>query len=157
MVSGKSLSVVAAALNSSAIHLLRAVQVVDREAGVPPARLSALSVLVFGGARTLTSLARAEGVTPATMSRVVDGLCESGLATRSPHPDNRRMVVVTATARGEELMQEARARRVDLIAGALRRLDPADRAAVTAARDALERLAAKVAAAAATDPSRRGG
>ena len=39
-------------LHSAAIHLLRRLRVRDRESGVGPAQLSALSVLVVGGAGT---------------------------------------------------------------------------------------------------------
>ena len=67
-------------LNSFAIHLLRAMRRVDAESGLTPARLSALSVLHFGGPRTLGRLARDEDVTSATMCRLVDALCELGLA-----------------------------------------------------------------------------
>lgn len=52
----------ASALNSGAIHLLRSLAAVDRLAGLPRARLSALSVLVFGGQKTLGELAAAEGI-----------------------------------------------------------------------------------------------
>jgi len=43
-------------LHSAAIHLLRRLRVRDRESGVGPAQLSALSVLVFGGPRSLGEL-----------------------------------------------------------------------------------------------------
>ncbi|MGA7856601.1 MAG: hypothetical protein WCA11_01650, partial [Terracidiphilus sp.] len=61
-------------LHSAAIHLLRSVRTQDRSLGVGPAQLSALSVLVFGGPRSLTELAEAEQVRPPTMSRIVAGL-----------------------------------------------------------------------------------
>ena len=61
-------------LNSFAIHLLRAMRRVDAESGLTPARLSALSVLHFGGPRPLGRLARDEDVTSATMCRLVDAL-----------------------------------------------------------------------------------
>jgi hypothetical protein len=48
----------ATALNSGAIHLLRGLRAADRQSGLTPARLSALSVLVFGGP---TSLGRLDG------------------------------------------------------------------------------------------------
>ena len=69
-------------LNSGAIHLLRAMAKVDAEAGLTRARLSALSVLVFGGPVPLGRLARIEGVTSPTMTRLVDGLEDSGLVSR---------------------------------------------------------------------------
>ncbi|HKW63660.1 MAG TPA: hypothetical protein VJN89_14010, partial [Candidatus Acidoferrum sp.] len=55
-------------LHSAAIHLLRRLRVRDRESGIGPAQLSALSVLVFGGPRSLGELAEAEQVRPPTMS-----------------------------------------------------------------------------------------
>ncbi|MFN8082859.1 MAG: MarR family transcriptional regulator [Dermatophilaceae bacterium] len=139
-------------LNSAAIHLLRAIQVVDRESGVAPARLSALSVLVFGGPRTLTALARAEQVAPPTMSRVVDALCDLGLVTRRPHPDHGRMVVVEATDAGREVMERARLRRAEVIGLGLTALDPAARDRITAAAPDLIQLAAAVRQHLATPP-----
>src|SRR5580704_13285205 len=44
---------VADQLHSAAIHLLRRLRVHDRETNVGPAQLSALSVLVFGGPKSL--------------------------------------------------------------------------------------------------------
>ena len=44
-------------LHSAAIHLLRGLRAADRASGLTPARLSALSVLVFGGPCTLGELA----------------------------------------------------------------------------------------------------
>ena len=67
---------------------------VDAEAGLTPARLSALSVLVFGGPVPLGRLARIEGVSSPTMTRLVDALEAAGLAAREAHPDSDRMVMV---------------------------------------------------------------
>jgi DNA-binding MarR family transcriptional regulator len=137
----------ASELNSAAIHLLRALRATDRSAGLTPARLSALSVLVFGGPRTLGRLARAEDVAGPTMTRIVDGLCELGLAERRPHPDGGRMVLVAPTAEGERVMRAAQEARVEVIVAALRALPAQDRAAIVAAAPALGRLAAAVPAA----------
>jgi len=82
------LEAVARALNSGAIHLLRSLAAVDRLAGLTPARLSALSVIVFGGAQSLGALAAAEGVAGPTMTRIVDGLVAAGLAERRPDPSD---------------------------------------------------------------------
>jgi len=69
-------------LHSAAIHLLRRLRVRDRESGIGPAQLSALSVLVFGGPRSLGELADAEQVRPPTMSRIVSGLERARLVKR---------------------------------------------------------------------------
>ena len=66
-------------LHSAAIHLLRLVRVQDTASGLGPARLSALSVIVFGGPVSLNDLARAEQVRPPTMSRIVDALETAGI------------------------------------------------------------------------------
>src|SRR5947208_5960171 len=94
---------VAFGLNSVAIHIVRRARQADRALGVPPGQLSALSVLVFGGDRTIAELAEAEQVTSPTMTRIVDGLEHQGLAQRQPHPDDRRATLVRATAKGRRI------------------------------------------------------
>jgi DNA-binding MarR family transcriptional regulator len=89
---------------------------VDGATGLSPARLSALSVLVFMGPLSMSALADAEQVTTATMSRVVDGLESASLVTREPNPDDRRGVQVRATVRGSRLLHRARQRRVEGLA-----------------------------------------
>src|SRR5438034_1077083 len=70
-------------LHSAAIHLLRRLRVRDRESGVGPAQLSALSVLVLrGGPRSLGELAGVEQVRRPTMGRIVAGLVRGGLVRR---------------------------------------------------------------------------
>jgi DNA-binding MarR family transcriptional regulator len=141
---GKRLAGTASELNSAAIHLLRALRATDRAAGLTPARLSALSVLVFGGPCPLGRLARTEDVAGPTMTRIVDGLSDLGLAERRPHPDGGRLVLVAATPEGERVMRAAQQARIDTIVTALRGLPPADRAAIVAASPALLRLADRV-------------
>jgi DNA-binding MarR family transcriptional regulator len=131
----------AAALNSGAIHLLRALRRVDRESGLTPARLSALSVLVFGGPCTLGRLAAIEDVAGPTMTRIVDGLVELGLASRAPHPDSARSVLITATPAGARLMTAARQRRVDAITAAMARLPARERALLERSAASLPTLA----------------
>jgi DNA-binding MarR family transcriptional regulator len=105
-------------LHSAAIHLLRRLRVRDRESGVGPAQLSALSVLVFGGPRSLGELADAEQVRPPTMSRIVAGLVRAGLVRRHATEDGRR-VRLEASAAGTKILQEGRRRRVESLAKAL--------------------------------------
>ena len=112
-------------LHSAAIHLLRRLRVRDRESGIGPAQLSALSVLVFGGPRSLGELADAEQVRPPTMSRIVSGLERSGLVKRHATEDGRR-VRLEATTKGMKILWEGRQRRVESLAAALASLDQAD-------------------------------
>ena len=72
----------AARVHSASLHLLRRLAQEDRALGISAPRLSALSVLVFGGPRTIGSLAAVEGVTPPTMTRLVAGMVADGLVER---------------------------------------------------------------------------
>ena len=106
---------VADRLHSAAIHLLRYARKEDARSGEGPARLSALSVLVFGGPMTLGQLASAEQVKPPTMSRIVAGLERAGLAKIEADSQDARRIRVSVTAKGERLLQQARERRVKLL------------------------------------------
>lgn len=104
---------VAARLHAVAIHLLRRLRREDAASGLTAARLSALSVLVFGGSRTAGELAAAEQVSAPTMTRLLKGLEADGYVVREPNPADRRSVVVTATARARAALETARGRRVE--------------------------------------------
>jgi DNA-binding MarR family transcriptional regulator len=135
---------VADAVHSAAIHLLRRVRAEDEETGVGPARLSALSVLVFGGAQRLTDLARAEQVRPPTMTKVVTGLEAAGLARRTADPADARAVRVEATARGRKLLVDGRRRRVTRLAVGLSTLLPEELDVLAHAAAILERVAGRI-------------
>src|SRR3984893_2291619 len=91
-------------LHSAAIHLLRRVRKQDVATGEGPARLSALSVLVFGGPKTLGELAAAEQVKPPTMSRIVAGLARSRLIEITADPRDGRRQRIRATTQGARLL-----------------------------------------------------
>src|SRR5262245_39125566 len=117
----------AARFHSAILHLLRRLAKEDRASGVTPARLSALSVLVFGGERTIGSLASAEGVPPPTMTRLGAGLVADGLVARAGDPADRRAVRVRATTAGRALLVEGRDRRVAALRELLAPLTPKER------------------------------
>jgi DNA-binding MarR family transcriptional regulator len=110
---------------------------------VPPAQLSALSVLVFGGPRTLGELAAAEHVRPPTMTRIVQALETAGLVRRERDVDDARVHRLHATAKGRRVMQRGRERRVAKLAALLDRLPPQDVASVRAAAELVERALAQ--------------
>ncbi|HET7855870.1 MAG TPA: MarR family transcriptional regulator [Gaiellaceae bacterium] len=109
--------------HSAAIHALRFVAREDPASGLSAARLSALSVLVFGGAKTLGELAAAEQVRPPTMTNIVRGLDQDGLVRREADPRDGRVVRLTATAKGRRVLQRARERRIAKLAERLADLD----------------------------------
>jgi DNA-binding MarR family transcriptional regulator len=127
-------------LHSAAIHLLRRLRKRDMESGEGPARLSALSVLVFGGAKTLGELAAAEQVKPPTMSRIVAGLERSKLVQITRDPQDARRMQIQATAKGKKLLQQGRQRRIEYLAGQLEPLDSQELAQLSAAAEILEQV-----------------
>src|SRR5579864_4654555 len=107
---------IADALHSGAIRLLRIVRVEDAHTGIGPAQLSALSVLVFVGMKTLGELATIEQVRPPTMSRIVDGLVKQNLVDRITEETDRRTIRITPTRKGRKLLLEGKTRRVRALA-----------------------------------------
>jgi DNA-binding MarR family transcriptional regulator len=133
----------AEALHRAAIGLLRGIKTADRETGLSPPRLSALSVLVFVGPQSLASLAKAEGVKPPTMSKLVAELEQEGLVEKSADPIDRRGLVIVATARGRKIMLQGRDRRLALLKKRLARLNAQEVALLADAAPVLIRIAAR--------------
>jgi DNA-binding MarR family transcriptional regulator len=106
---------IAARLHGAAIHLLRRVRSDDpaMAADLTPARASALSVLVFGGERSLGELAAAEQVTAPTMSRLVSWLEGAGYVTREAGAEDGRVVTVRPTGKAVRALESGRRRRVE--------------------------------------------
>jgi len=131
---------VADRLHSASIHLLRRVRKQDVAMGQGPARLSALSVLVFGGPMSLGQLAAAEQVRPPTMTRIVTGLERAKLAQREADPGDARRLQIRATAKGIQLMQRGRKARIEYLAGHLARLRGEEISSLADAVKIMERL-----------------
>lgn len=129
-----------ARIHRAAIALLRGLRVVDDASGLTGPRLSALSVVVFGGPVTLGQLARAERVTPPTMSRIVDALVAAGLVARRPDPRDRRVAWIRPTRAGRRLMSAGRDRRLRALRSAASHMTAGERERLPAVADALEAL-----------------
>ena len=127
-------------MHSAAIHLLRGVRKEDERTGVGPARLSALSVLVFAGPMRLTALARIEQVKPPTMTKVIAGLEAGGLVKRRADDKDARAVRLESTRRGRKLLREGRRRRVERLTAALQALDPEEVDILARAAAIIERV-----------------
>jgi DNA-binding MarR family transcriptional regulator len=130
-------------LHSSAINLLRDLHREDAAEHVGPARLSALSVLVYAGPVTLAQLARIEQVRPPTMSRIVKGLRAQRLATTGPDPGDRRKLHIEASPRGRSLLERARQRRLLRLEVLLASASRAERAVLLSAVRILEKVLAQ--------------
>src|SRR6202042_2807112 len=130
---------VAERLHSAALHLLRHLRQVDTESGIGPARLSVLSVLVFGGPATIGELAAADQVKAPTMSKLVQGLEETGLVSRAAAVD-RRSVMLRATSHGRKVLAKARDRRLDLFSRMLEKATQEELETLETASAIIDRL-----------------
>jgi DNA-binding MarR family transcriptional regulator len=127
-------------LHSAAIHLLRRVRRQDAASGIGPAQLSALSVLVFAGPKTLGELAAAEQIKAPTMSRIVAGLKRSRLIEITHDPHDARRLHISPTAKGTRLLQQGRQRRIAYLAAHLSSLTTGELAQISTAAGILEML-----------------
>jgi len=134
---------VADRLHSAALHLLRRLRLEDDVLGLSPPRLSALSVVVFAGPLPIGELAAVEGVAPATMSRLVDGLEREKLVVRERHPEDGRGVLVRATPKGMRILERGRAQRIASLAERLRSLSPGELKELRRGAELIERLLAQ--------------
>jgi DNA-binding MarR family transcriptional regulator len=132
---------VADKLHSASIHLLRSVAREVPTSGLGPARLSALSVIVFRGPLTLGELAEVEQVKPPTMTKIVHALHAAGLIRKETLPGDRRSVRVSATADGKRLLKGARRRRLRVLAKRLKGLSERDLATLDRAAALMEEAA----------------
>lgn len=131
---------IAEPLHRAALQLLRLVRREDAASGLSPARLSALSVLVFGGPSTLGALAAAEQVSAPTMSRLVAELEREGWIARRADPADARATRLVASPAAHRLLLAGRDRRLQAISRGLAALSATDRRSIAAAIPALERL-----------------
>lgn len=131
---------VADRLHSASIHLLRRVRRQDDDTGVTAPHLSALSVLVFGGPKTLGELAAAEQVRPPSMTRIVRNLEADGLVERETDPADRRVFRVRATEKGREILVAGRRRRVASLAERLEGLGEEELETLERAAELIERV-----------------
>jgi DNA-binding MarR family transcriptional regulator len=127
-------------LHSAAIHLLRRLAREDSGAGASPARLSALSVLVFAGPKTVSELAAYERVKVPTMSKLVAAMEVEGLVRRERHAHDGRAVVLHATSKGRRTLERARALRLSLLESLLGGASEREIAVVREAAEIVDRL-----------------
>lgn len=133
-------SAVATRLTSAAILMIRRLNRDDAALGLSSTRLSALRVLVFGGPRTLGQLADTEGVTAPSMTRLVTAMERDGLVVRGRSATDGRLVIVSATKAGADLLHRGSDQRVDTLARLVAELPSADQRCLEAATSILERL-----------------
>ena len=81
-----------------------------------PSQAAVLLRLEMDGSATVSSLARAEGMRPQSMSAIVAPLHESGLIRGVPDPGDGRQMLMSLTSKCLKWLQEGRAARQDWLA-----------------------------------------
>jgi DNA-binding MarR family transcriptional regulator len=89
----------------------------DRVRSSQPERASALAAelraISGNGPAAVSSLARAEGMRPQSMSAIITSLLEAGLVSGSPDPNDRRQTLMSLSRKCEKLFRDGRAARQD--------------------------------------------
>ena len=124
-------------LDEVALRLHRRSRQEDRVHGITGARLAALDRLVSAGSLPLTELAKAEAVSAATMTRIVDGLETAKLVVRDRSARDGRVVRIVPTTLGRTLVVGVRLRRLRWLETYLAGLGERDVAAIERAVEVL--------------------
>ena len=131
---------IAEQLHASAIHLLRKLRREDEASGITASRLSALSVIVFGGPLTLGKLAKVEQVRPPTMTRIVNALEFERLIVKTKSETDGRIIQLSATTKGRRLLLAARVRRVRVLTNQIARISEIEQKNLVAALATIQKL-----------------
>jgi DNA-binding MarR family transcriptional regulator len=133
-------------LEETAAHLRlvinRAARRMRQEAGaeLSPSNASALSAVELHGPLTPSELADIERIKRPTATRVLHGLEQEGLVTRTPDPKDGRSALISLSAEGRGRLRRLRRRKNAYLARRMRDLDPAEVAVLERSAEILERL-----------------
>ncbi len=114
----------------------------ERQTDLTPTQLSVLGSILKLGPSTPSAIAAHERVQPPSITRTLTCLVDEGLATREPHPDDGRQVLISVSDKGDAVLAEERVRRDEWLAQRLAELTTAERKTLREATALLERLAA---------------
>lgn len=131
----------AAALRGAITLLSRRMRATRPVGELTPSQLSALGTLDLAGALSPGELADSERVRPPTITKIVGKLEAEGLVGRTPHPTDRRQVVLALTDQGRTVLGQARQAREVWLARRLAELDPDELATLQRAVEILSRIA----------------
>ena len=129
-----------------AVHqrMFRAVNDEMSGCGLSIARTKVLRRLREQGPARQNSLATDFGLSPHSITDIVDGLERSGLAERRPDPTDRRAKLVAITDAGEACLGVATATRERALTGIFGALTEEDRATLLRLLDSLDEAARKL-------------
>jgi DNA-binding MarR family transcriptional regulator len=78
-----------------------------------PSQVSVLLRIEKDGPAAVSTLARAEGMRPQSMSAIITSLLEAGLVSDSPDPNDKRQTLMSLSRKCQKLLRDGRAARQD--------------------------------------------
>ena len=113
-----------------------------QEAGISFTQLKCIGVLQqAGGPMSLSALADELALSPAAISRAVDGLVQRGALKREEDPEDRRSKIVSLAPRGRAVYERVMAVRLAGLKNFIEELEPQERDALgSALHPIIERL-----------------
>ena|SRR5687767_3223639 len=132
----------AARLNTVTVHAARALRRDAAASDLAAEHRTALGMVYFAGPLRMGTLAAAEHVSAAAMTRTVGILERAGLVHGTPDPEDERATLIRVTPKGARMVARGVDNRVRRLERALDKLTPHARTRVTAALADLERLVA---------------
>ena len=134
-------STLAAGIRTVGGKLKRRLREHGGSSGLTPSQVSVLLRLEKEGSATVSSLARAEGMRPQSMSAIVTQLQESGLIGGAPDPGDGRQTLMSLTPKCLKWIREGRSARQDWLATTIsRKLSVHEQEKLQAALELLMRL-----------------
>jgi DNA-binding MarR family transcriptional regulator len=109
----------AAEIRSAGGKLKRRLRDHGGRSDLTPSQVSVLLQLEKDGSATVSSLARAEGMRPQSMSTIVAPLQQAGLVRGAPDPNDGRQTLMSLTSKCLKLFQDGRAARQDWLTAAI--------------------------------------
>lgn len=136
-----SASALAAELRGIFGKLKRKLREQGGQSDLTPSQVSVLLRIEKDGSAAVSSLARAEGMRPQSMSAIITSLLEAGLVSGSPDPDDRRQTLMSLSRKCQKLFRVGRAARQDWLTTTIqKKLSYQEQERLASAVDLLARL-----------------
>jgi DNA-binding MarR family transcriptional regulator len=134
-------SALAAELRAIFGKLKRKVREQGGQSDLRPSQVSVVLRIEKAGPATVSSLARAEGMRPQSMSAIITSLLETGMVNGSPDPNDRRQTLMSLSRKCQNLLKDGRAARQDWLATTIqKKLSSQEQEKLAAAVNLLARL-----------------
>jgi DNA-binding MarR family transcriptional regulator len=106
-----------------------------------PSQVSVILRLKKDGPTTVSSLARAEGMRPQSMSAIIASLFDAGLVSGSPDPNDARQTLMSLSRKCQKSLKEGRAAKQDWLTTTIhKKLSVQDQEKLAAVLELLARL-----------------